>query len=146
MNIFEVIRRDHEKQRSLVKALVETSGDSASRKLFFNELKEELEAHAAAEERHFYVPIMKADATLQQSRHAIHEHHQLDKMIEKLEQTEMSSPAWLQYMNQLKDKLLHHLEEEEQKIFQQAGKVLESSEKNHLAKAFDKEKESLITA
>ena len=58
MKIFEAIRKDHEQQRLLMKILVETTGDSESRKKYFTELKAALSNHALAEERHFYAPLM----------------------------------------------------------------------------------------
>lgn len=144
MEIFETIRRDHEKQRLLMKILVSTSGDSKPRREYYAELKQELQAHAAAEERHFYKKLMNSDRTLEQSRHGIHEHHEIDNLIEVLDDTDMSSPAWLHYMKQLQDKVLHHLEEEEKEVFQQAGHVLSGKEKLDLAEDFAEEKEEQL--
>ena len=59
MEIFQALRKDHEKQRLLMKILVETSGDTESRREYFTELKEQLNQHAIAEERHFYSPLME---------------------------------------------------------------------------------------
>ena len=143
MKIFEAIRKDHAKQRLLMKTLVETSGDTEPRRRYYSELKEELKNHAAAEERHFYAPLMESDRTLAQSRHGIHEHYQIDKLIEKLDETDMSSSAWLHYMKQLQDKVEHHLAEEEQQVFQQAGVVLDESEKEKLAKDYADEMKEL---
>ncbi|BDX04793.1 hemerythrin domain-containing protein [Planctobacterium marinum] len=144
MEIFETIRKDHEKQRLLMKILVQTSGDSEARREHFEELKDELKAHAAAEERHFYKKLMGSDRTLEQSRHGIHEHHEIDELIETLEETDMSSSAWLHYMKQLQEKVLHHLEEEEQQVFQQAGHVLSAKQKEDLAEDFEDEKQEQL--
>ncbi|KXI28075.1 hemerythrin domain-containing protein [Paraglaciecola hydrolytica] len=139
MKIFEAIRQDHEKQRLLMKVLMETSGDSPSRSTFFKELKAELAKHAIAEERHFYVPLMASDNTIEPSRHAIAEHHEIDELVEKLEQTAMSSSAWLLHMKTLQERVLHHLSEEEHEFFQQAGKVLSAEQKDQLATAYKNE-------
>ena len=133
MKIFEAIRQDHQKQRLLMEALVSTSGDSASRQAFFEELTEELATHAIAEERHFYIPLMDEDATIEPSRHAIAEHHEIDELVDKLKQTDMSSSAWLTHMKTLQKRVLHHLNEEEHEFFQQAGKVLSAQQKESLA-------------
>lgn len=144
MKIFEAIRRDHEKQRLLLKILLQTTGDSESRRFHFKELKEELAAHAAAEERHFYSPLMESDKTIDESRHGIHEHYQLDSLIETLDNTDMSSSAWMHYMKQLNDKLLHHLDEEEKEFFKKAGTVLGTEEKSALGNEFVEEKEKQL--
>ena len=93
MNIFEALRSSHTTQRSLADNLIKTSGDSKERDLLFKELKAELAAHAAAEERFFYVPLIAHDMTQEPSRHGIAEHHEMDELVEKLEKTELSSPA-----------------------------------------------------
>lgn len=139
MKIFEAIRQDHEKQRLLMNMLVETSGDSASREEYFEQLKVELANHATAEERYFYIPLMKSDNTIEPSRHAIAEHHEIDELVEELEKTDMSSPAWLTHMKKLQHQVLHHLNEEEHEFFQQAGKVLTASQKEQLAADYQKE-------
>lgn len=139
MEIFEAIRKDHEKQRLLMKILVETSGDTESRRDFYAELKQALVDHAIAEERYFYAPLMKSDQTVEQSRHAIAEHHEIDELLEKLDDTEMSSPGWLPTMKKLRDLVEHHLAEEEHEFFQQAGKVLSATQKDNLADKYQSE-------
>lgn len=139
MNIFEALRTSHATQRSLADNLIKTSGDSPERDLLFRELKAELAAHAAAEERFFYVPLIAHDMTQEPSRHGIAEHHEMDELVEKLEKTEFSSPAWIAVAKELHHKVYHHLEDEEQGIFQLAGKVLTEAEKLSLAKDYEGE-------
>src|SRR5690606_37912365 len=113
MTIFEVLRESHDRQRDYADAVIQTSGDSSERSDAYKKLKDELIAHARAEERHFYIPLMKHDNGINASRHGIAEHHEMDELMEQLDETEMSSPAWLPLAKKLKDKVLHHLEEEE---------------------------------
>ncbi|GAK76128.1 hypothetical protein JCM19296_1725 [Nonlabens ulvanivorans] len=136
MNIFEALRKDHEIQRDLCDQLVHTSGDTALRKNMFNKLKHELAIHADAEERHFYVPLIESDLTQEKARHSIAEHHEMDELVEKLEETDMDSSAWLKYMKELAHQVEHHLDEEEQEVFQLAGKALNEKEKSNLAKDY----------
>ncbi|HHF0568364.1 TPA: hemerythrin domain-containing protein [Vibrio alginolyticus] len=138
-NIFDVLKESHEKQRLLLDALMETSGYSPAREEFYHNLKEELEQHAAAEERFFYAPLIDSDKTIDLTRHGIAEHHEIDKVIAQLDATDMSSPAWLNLMKTLRHKVLHHLEEEEQRFFQLAGKVMTDKQKMKLADGYVEE-------
>lgn len=142
MDIFEAIREDHEKQRTLIAQLCKTQGDSDGRSELFKRLKAELDRHAIAEERHFYVPLMEKDLTQEKARHGVAEHHELDDLIEKLETTDHSSSGWLVTAKKLEEKLIHHLDEEEHQIFQLAGKVLSDDEKESLATDYRKEVEN----
>ncbi|MGA8784738.1 MAG: hemerythrin domain-containing protein [Polaromonas sp.] len=139
MNIFEALRVSHVTQRELADNLIRTEGDSPERASLFTELKLELAAHAAAEERFFYVPLIAHDMTQEPSRHGIAEHHQMDKLVEQLASTELSSPGWLVAAKELHHKIYHHLEDEEQGVFQLAGKVLSEAEKLSLAKEYEGE-------
>lgn len=139
MNIFEALRISHVTQRTLADQLIQTQGDSAERASIFQALKRELAAHAAAEERFFYVPLIAHDLTQEPSRHGIAEHHQMDKLVESLEATDPSSPSWLVTARALHHKIYHHLQDEEHGVFQLAGKVLGEAEK--LALALDYEGE-----
>lgn len=139
MKIFEALRQDHDTQRELMKVLVETSGDTERRQKSFRLLKEALESHALAEERHFYAPLMEFDQTIGPARHAVAEHHEIDELIETLEDTEMDTSAWLTYMKNLQKLVTHHLDEEEHEFFQQAGKVLSEQQKSDLASSYRSE-------
>ena len=136
MNIFEALRQSHEIQRDLARQLTQTSGDSPERRAIFDQLKNELFAHAVAEDRYFYIPLMMTDAGLNITRHALAEHHQMDELLEQLTETEMSNTGWLAIAKQLSDKVHHHLKEEEHGFFQQAGKILSEQQKQSLAKQY----------
>jgi hemerythrin-like domain-containing protein len=139
VNIFEALRESHDRQRTYADALIQTSGDTPERVEAYKQLKSELQAHETAEERHFYIPLMEFDNGVDLSRHAISEHHEMDEMMEELDETEMSSPAWLATAKKLAEKVNHHLEEEEQKFFQMAGKLLDDKQKETLAGQYEKE-------
>ena len=144
MTIFEALRTSHDRQRVYVDSVLRTSGDTPERKAAYKQLKEELYAHETAEERFFYIPLMSYENGVDLSRHAIAEHHEMDELLEKLDETEMSSSAWLATAKTLGDKVLHHLEEEEQRFFQMAGKLLTDQQKTELAVKYNKEYQQLI--
>lgn len=137
--IFEALRESHDIQRELAEKLVQTSGDTPERSELFDLLKNELFAHAVAEDRYFYIPLMMTDSGLNISRHALAEHHEMDELLEQLTETEFSNPGWLAIAKKLSETVHHHLEEEEHGFFQQAGKILEDKQKETLAKKYNTE-------
>ncbi len=134
--VFEALRADHEIQRALVNELVQTEGDSEDRASAFSKLRTEIAAHADSEERFFYIPLMEFDATQDKARHSVAEHHELDELIEALEATDRSSSGWLTKAKELRERLTHHLDEEEHEVFQMAGKVLAETAKTDLAASY----------
>ena len=142
MTIFEALRQDHDIQRKLLGELTDTTGDSAWRENLFQRAKAALLDHAAAEERHFYVPLMEHDLTQDMARHSIAEHQEIDELVEKLDHTDFSSPAWLDAARELHHLVTHHLDEEEHEVFQQAGRVLDNEQKQDLAGGYRREMEA----
>lgn len=139
MDIFEALRLSHDTQRALASQILETQGASTDRTRLFGELKKELAAHAAAEERFFYTPLIGHDESIGQARHGMAEHHEMDEMVAELEKTDHSSSGWIAQFKRLRDKVFHHLEDEEHAIFQLAGKVLTQAEKTSLARDYEGE-------
>jgi hypothetical protein len=139
MNIFEALRVSHDTQRALSARLLASDPQGSERHAIFLELKRELLAHETAEERCFYVPLFDHDSTVNASRHAIAEHHEMDEMVEDLEGQALNSPGWMVGARKLCDKVEHHLKEEETKFFQEAGKVLTEAQKLSLAKDYEAE-------
>ncbi|SHE42560.1 Hemerythrin HHE cation binding domain-containing protein [Modicisalibacter ilicicola DSM 19980] len=139
MTLFEALRGDHDTQRTLLDLLVKTEGNSEGRDELFHKVKAELQQHAAAEERALYIPMMEHDATQEKARHSIAEHHEIDELIEALESTDYSSPGWLASAQKLQHLVTHHLDEEEQEVFQAAGRVLSDGQKQDLAGVYRQE-------
>ncbi len=133
VTIFEAIRDDHETQRTLVELVLKTHGDSDGRRELWDRLKREIEAHAAAEERYFYVPLMEHDLTQDAARHSVAEHKELDDYVTQLEGYDMSGSQWLQTARDLCERLTHHLDEEETEVYPIAGRVLPEDAKTSLA-------------
>ena len=137
--IYEALRESHERQRSLCRSLLRTKAHTGQRIALFTALRIELAAHAAAEERYLYAPILMDDAGLSSSRHALHEHHQMDELVEDLQVRDHSGASWLATAKKLSHKVHHHLSEEEKKFFQVSGKLLSKTEKIRLAKLYRKD-------
>jgi hemerythrin superfamily protein len=132
-NIYEALRESHELQRKLCRQLVRTKPDDRRAHEIFSELRIELAAHAAAEERFLYAPMLLDDMGLKPSRHALAEHHEIDECVEELGQARKKPQAWLELTKKLSHEVHHHLKEEETKFFQLSGKILSDRQKSSLA-------------
>lgn len=99
--------------------------------------------HSDAEERHFYKPLLDNDMMQEKARHGIAEHHDIDELIEKFEETEQeSSSSWLKIAKDLRHQVEHHLEDEEQSYFKLSGKVFSETQKKELASEYRKHMEN----
>jgi hypothetical protein len=139
MTLFELLHESHDIQRTLCRQLTATRGNLARRELLFLQLKIELEAHAAAEERFLYVPILMTDGGLSVSRHALAEHHDIEEYCEDLSVRDKVGGDWLETAMKLSSKVRHHLKEEEKKFFKVAGRLLTDPQKDLLARRYQKD-------
>lgn len=143
MDIFDALLKSHEHQRAIAKRLLSDIGNPEQRRSEFEQLKTELAAHETAEERAFYVPLFDHDEAVEASRHGIAEHHEMDEMVECIEELEQGSAEWLAQVGKLVHKLEHHLKEEEEKWFPVARKVLTRNEQKQLGEPYQQEHDRL---
>jgi hypothetical protein len=134
--LYDALRESHATQRSLLRRLLRSQPGTRARLDLFTELRIELAAHEAAEERFLYVPMLLEDAGLSASRHALHEHHEIDELVEACQHLDPAGAAWLDKARELSQQVHHHLREEEKKFFQVSGKVLGAAQKARSAKGY----------
>ena len=135
-NLFAALRESHELQRSLLRRLLRSQPGTRTRLDLFTACRIELQAHEAAEERFLYVPILLDDMGLSSARHALHEHHEIDELVEEMQHLDPHADAWLDKARELSKEVHHHLREEETKFFQVSGKILGAAQKLRLAKSY----------
>ncbi len=128
-DLYDALRESHETQRSLLRSLLRSKPGTRDRIDLLTRTRIELAAHEAAEERYLYVPMLMDDAGLDASRHAMHEHHQTDELVEDLRKLDPHGDPWLEKARELSKKVHHHLREEEKKFFQLSGKILSTAQK-----------------
>lgn len=142
-NLYDALRASHEVQRGLLRSLVRIR-DAQRRQQVFTELRIELAAHEAAEERALYVPMLMDDAGLDVSRHALHEHHQIDELVAELQSLAIGGQAWAKKAAELSEKVHHHLREEEKKFFQVSGRILSEAQKAREARRYLREHARMV--
>ena len=133
--IFEALRESHQTQRSLIRKL-QLSKVGQRRIDLFTQLRIELAAHEAAEERYLYTHILMDDRGLDSSRDALADHHKMDKIVEKLQMPDHSGSRWMSKVKALSKQLHDHLREEEKIFFQLSGKILSDAQISSLAKKY----------
>lgn len=132
---------NHELQRDLCKKIDDfvKNDDLKNAKKIYQQLDIELKAHATGEERHLYIPVMQHDEGLDLLRHAIAEHHEMDEMMEILNDGRTSDENWVKTVSELTHKVIHHLKEEEQEFFKDAKKILDKDLQQRLGSLYQVE-------
>ncbi|MFP7569286.1 hemerythrin domain-containing protein [Marivita sp. S2033] len=140
-NIYKAIKDDHDEHRTLLDKIADTSGDSEERRQAWEEFYYDVKSHAAAEEETFYSTLISKTWGQDSARHSVHEHQQLDDLMEELNTMDMSSSGWLTKFKQLRHDYEHHIDEEEDEVFTRAREVVDSSREDEIGDRFLKRKE-----
>lgn len=140
--IYEAIREDHEVHRKLLNQIAATEGDSEARRSAWECFYYDVKSHAAAEEETFYSKLIAEPKGQDDARHSVHEHQELDDIMEELNDMDMSSPGWLTRFKTLKHEYEHHMDEEEEDIFSKAREVLSEDKDGKIASSFNERKQA----
>lgn len=127
-SIYDAIKQDHEEHRALLRTIGDTEGASDKRKKAWDTFYHEVKSHAAAEEETFYSKLISQTWGQDAARHSVHEHQELDDLMEQLNGMDMSSPGWIQKFRTLEHDYLHHIDEEEDEVFARAREEISENE------------------
>lgn len=136
--IFEDLKDDHDRHRKLLAQLSEA--EPAERGALFEELRKELQAHAAAEEESLYATMLAVPDLRDEARHSVSEHKEVDDKLGELCDADPRSGDWALSFGELRHRYLHHIEEEEEEMFPKASEELSSDAEERIANVFERRK------
>jgi hemerythrin superfamily protein len=138
MKIYAALKRDHEKLETLLDKLVESSetGDPKWRALV-DKIRNELIPHSRAEEAVFYNAIREFEHAKGLVAHSYGEHAMAEAELRTLQAMETIDANWTTLAKKLRTDLLHHVEEEEGKIFAAAKMIFSDEEADKIGDAFE---------
>ncbi len=138
--IFARLKADHDRHRELLDRIDATQGDSEERRTLFEAFRVEVTAHAASEEMSLYATMLADPDLRDEAQHSVAEHKEIEDFLTELYEMDFSSSGWLTRFRTMKDRYLHHIDEEEDEMFPAAAKDLSEARKKELIKIFEKEK------
>ena len=139
-DIFTRLKQDHDRHRAMLERVADTSGDTKERRDSFKKLRIDVSAHANADEQSLYAEMISRPDLQDKGRHSVAEHKEAEDIFEELVDMEFSSTGWLARFKTLRERLEHHMDEEENEIFVAARKDLSDERAQELAKIFDQRK------
>ncbi len=140
-SIYDAIKADHDKHRALLETIAGTSGDTTERREAWAAFYMDIKSHSAAEEETFYSKLMSHTWGQDAARHSVHEHAEIDEILEELNSMDMGSPGWLTRFKTMKHDYEHHMDEEEDEVFTRAKEVIGKEHNDKFGKDFLTRKE-----
>ena len=140
--IFGRLVEDHDKHRALIAMIEATGPGDPARKTLFEAFVKDVHGHAAAEEQALWSTVMRIPETTAFARHAVGDHHKLDKLMADVAARDLTRAGWLKHFGTLRDEYLEHILEEETEQFVEAEKVLTDKDQRYLHKVFNRRKKA----
>jgi hemerythrin superfamily protein len=147
MDIYGVIKQDHDLMRSMLNGLCQTgNGEVAQREAQFTPLRNELMMHQQVEEAVLYDSLKDVEETRPDALEAIAEHHLVNGLLEELALMPKDSDEWFAKFGVLKELVEHHMREEEEDFFAAAKKVIGDDQAVEMGRQMRAKKEAGIRA
>lgn len=143
MDIYHYLKKDHREVSELLDQ-ISASRSPQKREELLAEVHELFLQHSEAEEATFYAALEKYPAMKETIEHAREEHKLAERFLEDLEEPPEDRTAWNKAFGELKESILHHIQEEEGNIFKQAKKHLSSEEAKQLATDMKEMKQKMM--
>ncbi len=135
--ILTTIESQHDEVKALLEKAAETTDRARkTRQQLLEKIKTKLEEHMEAEENTFYPRLMEEAGIEGQILEAEEEHFHARTALERLEEVEPDTTDWQARLKVLKELIEHHVEEEEDSIFEVALDTFDEDESHELNEAF----------
>lgn len=142
MDILRIIENDHEKVLDILSEIKEsTAGTANARQQHIKKLKAELLPHMNAEEELFYPFLLEVGEDKDSVFEAIETHKVIKNLFKDIEGTNPDDERWLGKCKVLSDILDHHIEEEQDVLFEEAQDVMDENKSEEMGEKFEAAKE-----
>jgi hemerythrin superfamily protein len=141
VDIYNLIKRDHQEVANLFRRLKAAEGFSETSEQLFAQLREELELHAHAEERVWYPALRDAEGTQELVEEALDAHELVQELLDELAASRMDDEAWNEKLEVLDEHVEDHIEEEEGDIFDVARQLFSVEQAAELAQRWQMAKQ-----
>ncbi|GAA0678574.1 hypothetical protein FHT00_003200 [Sphingomonas insulae] len=138
--IYVDLKRDHDKQRDMLKRLADMQGAGKERQSLFEAFRLEIQSHAAAEEESLYATMLRNPELRDDARHSVSEHKEVDDLLGEMADEEFGSDAWSEKFFHMRRRYEHHITEEEEEMFPAAAEELDDATEDKLAGIYEKRK------
>lgn len=119
MEITTLLKEDHREVENLISQL-----EGGADKDTFLKLKSSLELHTQIEENIYYPALEGIDETDELVSDAYQEHDEVDELLAEMSGTDINSDEFQVLLQQLKESINHHVQEEENELFPQSEEIL----------------------
>jgi len=137
--IYDILKEEHEQMSDLLRQALQDGS-----KVSFFKVKLKADPHMMGEERIFY-PVLEEINELRELMSQAHkEHDEAKTLIFEIEGMDEINEKWTSKINELKQSIEHHIEEEESEVFEKARNILSQEKAEEMAQQYIEFKRSYM--
>ncbi|MEH2072777.1 MAG: hemerythrin domain-containing protein [Nostoc sp.] len=140
-DILSLIEAEHRQVEQLFVEAEKAKGSKLYE--YFNQIYKILSLHSRTEELIFYPALQEYEETEQYIDEAEEEHEEISFILEEIKMLRHNNPEFSEKMNELKEVVQYHVEQEESKIFTAVRECMNEQELTKLGEEFHKAKVEL---
>jgi len=139
-----ILKKDHRVVSGLFWTLQQTTIPSL-RKSIFNQIKQQLEMHAQVEEEFFYPAVRNLYTTVAENQvdEANREHQKIKNLLREIAAADPVSYVFMSKVNELKEVVEDHVQEEENEMFPLAQNNMSNHELDYIGRRIHERKSQL---
>ena len=144
MDALSLLKEDHEKVKKLLEQLESTTERGVkTREELFSKIKQEMQVHEDIEESIFYPALKEHPKAKEIVLEGYEEHNVVDRLLGELDTLPFDDETWGAKAKVMKENIEHHIEEEEDEMFDKARDVFERAELTKLGERMQARKQEL---
>jgi hemerythrin superfamily protein len=135
--ILNTLEREHAEVSALMQKVLSADDPATTAEEHYPTIRKQLLLHARAEQDVLYSACEKRAQTSSMIPTSIGEHAELERLLGELDRMPVGSPAWLEEFRRLEQTVRHHVEQEENLLFERCQDAFESHELRELDREYD---------
>ena len=135
--ILNTLEREHAEVSALMQKVLSATDAPSKAEEHYPAIRKKLLMHARAEQDVLYAACEKRAVTASMIPTSLGEHAELERMLGELDRLPVDSQAWLEEFRRLEQTVRHHVEQEENILFERCQEAFEGSELRDLDSEYD---------
>ncbi|MFP5386173.1 MAG: hemerythrin domain-containing protein [Bacteriovoracia bacterium] len=136
MDIYQVLKNDHDELKEVLNELCSLRNDDDYRFALIDQVRDLLIPHSRAEESVFYNTLRAINADHALKGHGFSEHMAAESLLRSLQAMDKLNASWKGTAEKLRDAVFDHIESEGNEVFAEARSALSPQEADSIGSAF----------
>jgi len=139
-NIFDILKKEHDKTKELFKQTESKREDHGN---VFSQIRTELTIHMDGEERLLYPVLKEKEPTRDKTLEGWEEHTYIKIVLNDLVGMPREDERWQAKLTVLREMVEHHIEDEEKNLFKKAKMVISKEQADQIGTDYTREKQKI---